>query len=96
MFTPASRYYSLETDTYAADPQHPIAYVCRRFLPPLNGAILAEHEVAGLERLDNITAIYLGDPEQFWRICDANTELRPADLTAEPGRRVKIPSVTGG
>ena len=37
------------------------------------------------------TAQYLGDPEQFWRICDANDAMRPDDLTAEVGRRLLIP-----
>ena len=39
------------------------------------------------DRLDLITARTLGDPEQFWRICDANDALDPDDL-AEPGRRL--------
>ena len=33
------------------------------------------------DRLDNIAARYLGDPEQFWRICDANGAMRPDELT---------------
>jgi hypothetical protein len=33
---------------------------------------------------------YLGDPEQFWRICDANDVLRPAELTDTPGVSVRI------
>ena len=41
------------------------------------------------DRLDNITAEYLGDPEQFWRICDANATLHPAELE-EVGRRLRI------
>ena len=96
MFTPTSRYYNLETAVYNADPAHPITYVRRRFLPPLNGTTAAEHAVEHPERLDNITARYLGDPEQFWRICDANTAMQPDDLTVEVGRRLKIPSVLGG
>lgn len=96
MFTLASRYYNLETAVYNADPVHPVTYVRRRFLPPLAGAVVAEHEVEDPERLDNITARYLGDPEQFWRICDANTEMQPGELTTGVGRRLKIPSVLGG
>jgi hypothetical protein len=42
------------------------------------------------ERLDNITARYLDDPQQFWRICDANRAMRPGDLTAGIGRRLRI------
>ena len=42
------------------------------------------------DRLDNITAQYLGDPEQFWRICDANDAMRPDELTETIGRRLRI------
>jgi hypothetical protein len=48
------------------------------------------------ERLDNITARDLGDPEQFWRLCDANNAMHPDGLTAEEGRRLIIPVVQGG
>jgi hypothetical protein len=42
------------------------------------------------ERLDIIAATYLGDPEQFWRICDANNAMRPDELTETPGRQLRI------
>jgi hypothetical protein len=42
------------------------------------------------DRLDNIAALYLGDPEQFWRICDANAAMRPNELTETIGRRLRI------
>ena len=32
----------------------------------------------------------MGDPEAFWRIADANSALRPQDLTRTPGRRLRI------
>ena len=35
------------------------------------------------------TARYLGDPEQFWRLCDANAALRPDELM-EVGRWLRI------
>jgi hypothetical protein len=53
--------------------------------------IITEHVVTQGERLDNITARYLTDPEQFWRLCDANPVLWPNDLTARIGRRLRIP-----
>ena len=43
------------------------------------------------DRLDLITARTLGDPEQFWRICDANNTMNPSDLTAETGRVLRVP-----
>ena len=42
------------------------------------------------ERMDTITAQYLGDPEQFWRVCDANGAVRPDELTETVGRRLRI------
>jgi hypothetical protein len=73
------------------------AYFRRRFLPAAtNAVVMTEHEVTQGERLDNITAHYLGDPEQFWRLCDANSAMHPDEVTAEIGRRIKIPLPQGG
>src|SRR5262249_28552514 len=55
-----------------------VAYLRRRFVPqPERFALLQTHTVTQGERLDNLTATFLGDPEQFWRLCDANSALRP-------------------
>ena len=68
-----------------------IVYLRRRFVPPPERfALLSEHIVTEGERLDNIAAQYLGDPEQFWRICDANGAMRPEELTETVGRRLRI------
>ena len=42
------------------------------------------------DRLDNLAARYLGDPEQFWRLCDANGAMRPDELTQTSARRLRI------
>jgi phage tail protein X len=42
------------------------------------------------DRLDLIAYRTLGDPEQFWRICDANNILDPSDLTREVNTLVRI------
>lgn len=94
MFDPGSRYYNLETATLtvSAPESQPreIRYVRRRFIPRSeNATTLVEHRVTEGDRLDNITARYLGDPTQFWRICDANNVLRPEELE-EIGRTLKI------
>jgi hypothetical protein len=49
------------------------------------------------DRPDTIAAARLGDAEQYWRVCDANTVMHPRDLTAEIGRRIRIvmPGVEG-
>jgi hypothetical protein len=38
----------------------------------------------------------LGDPEQFWRLCDVNRVQRPVDLARDPGTRVRVPGPEGG
>jgi hypothetical protein len=95
MFPVTSRYFGIETAefTSADGKKHP--YLRRRFLPSTDGTVLAEHTVTQAERLDNITARYLDDPEQFWRLCDANGALHPRELTAEIGRRLLVPMPGG-
>jgi len=92
MFTHTSRYYSVETVTFSAADGREYRYKRRRFLPnPADMHILGEVVVSQGERLDIITAKSLGDPEQFWRICDINNAMNPPDLTTEIGRKLKIP-----
>jgi hypothetical protein len=66
-------------------------YLRRRFVPqPEELALLREHIVAQGDRLDILAARLLGDPELFWRLCDANRALRPDELTETVGRRLRI------
>jgi hypothetical protein len=94
MFEPfpiTSRYYRVDTATLETPDGRTIVYLRRRFVPqPGRFSLLQVHTVTEGERLDNITAQYLGDPEQFWRVADANNAMRPEDLTAEPGRKLRI------
>jgi hypothetical protein len=91
MLSATSRYFSLPTTTYETPAGETIVYLRRRFVPrPEALAPLEEHTVALGERLDTIAAARLGDPEQFWRICDANRALRPEELTETVGRRLRI------
>lgn len=96
MFPTNSRYHNIETAKLIAPDGQEIIYLRRRFLPSVSGfGVLAEHLVTQGERLDNITSSYLGDPEQFWRLCDANNAMQPAELTATIGRRLIIPMFNG-
>lgn len=91
LFPPTSRYASIETVTLTTSDGTVIRYLRRRFLPPIERfTLVREHAVAQDERLDNITALYISDPEQFWRICDANGAMRPQELTEQAGRRLRI------
>lgn len=92
MFEPTSRYYKLETATLTAPDGRVIAYKRRRFLPPSETLpLLGEVGVIQGDRLDLITSRTLGNPEQFWRVCDANHALNPFDLTSTAGAMLRIP-----
>lgn len=92
MFEATSRYAAIETATLTTADGRAIAYKRRRFLPQGDAMpLLVEVTVTQGDRLDLITARTLGDPEQFWRVADANNAMNPFDLTAEPGRAVRVP-----
>lgn len=89
-FPPSSRYHGIELAALERTDGTVVAYVRRRFIPPPDRyALLQEHRVAEGERLDIISAHFIGDPEQFWRICDANALLDPKELE-QPGAVVRI------
>jgi hypothetical protein len=91
LFPPTSRYHNIETVSLLHADGTEVIYLKRRFVPsPERFTVLQEHVVTQGERLDNITARYLGDPLQFWRICDANNAMNPPELTAKVGRRLRI------
>ena len=91
MFASTSRYYSIETTATVTAQGRTIVYARRRFLPQgTDMPLLAEVTVIEGDRLDLIAARTLGDPEQFWRICDANNAMNPFDLTRENGRSLRI------
>lgn len=91
LFPPTSRYSGIETAIIENAKGRITIYLRRRFLPsPARFALLQEHVVTEGDRLDNVTAKYLGDPEQFWRVCDANGAMRPDELTETIGRRLRI------
>ena len=84
-FEPNSRYYNVETEQLTVTDrdgrERVIAYKRRRVIPSYEDQpTLAEHRVTEGDRLDNVTARYLGDPTQFWRLCDANVVLKPEEL----------------
>lgn len=94
MFEPTSRYYNLPMSTLTVIGRDgtpvEIRYVNRRFIPAVDGEMtLQDYTFTEGERLDNITARYLGDPTQFWRVCDTNGVLRPEELE-QIGRVIKI------
>ena len=81
LFTPNSRYQGIGTGTLITPAGQTIVYVRRRFVPQADQFVsIQQHTVAQGERLDNMATTFLGDPELFWRLCDANNVMRPEEL----------------
>jgi hypothetical protein len=91
LFPPTSRYHGIDTATLATMDGRTVVFLRRRFVPPPERfALLQEHTVSQGDRLDNLAAQYLGDPEQCWRLCDANAAMHPEELTDTVGRTLRI------
>jgi hypothetical protein len=92
MFEQNSRYIRIQTATLVDASGHEFSYVRRRFLPRSEDLpTLALITVTQGDRLDLLTARVIGDPEQFWRTCDASNAMNPPDLTARVGRTIRVP-----
>ena|SRR5882757_4479561 len=95
-FPVTSRYYRIETTTFQTDNDRMVAYLRRRIIPPAESmVVVAIHQVKQGDRLDNIAAQYIGDPEQFWQVADANNAMKPEELTDEPGSQLNISQPSG-
>ena len=91
MFASGSRYYGMTVYQWTAPDGTNVSYVSRRFLPTGDEfSLLLLRTIFAGDRLDNITAQYLDDPLQFWRVCDANEAMSPFDLTAQIGQTIRI------
>jgi hypothetical protein len=101
-----SRYYGLPTATLTLADGRTVVYLTRRFVPaPIPDAVVYEYPLTPADRLDLIAYRFLGDPEQSWRLADANTAMNPADLiplpadglpTNMPQPRLNIPQPQAG
>jgi nucleoid-associated protein YgaU len=95
-FPPNSRYNGQAVLAHAAPGGRQVAYLARRVVPPPGRfAAVQTHTVAAGDRLDTLSARYAGDPEQWWRIADANGAMRPDELVETPGRRLRITLAEG-
>jgi hypothetical protein len=78
MFSATSRYASVADATYQDASGRQFLYKLLRLTP--TAPTLLVHTVVQQDRLDLLAATFYSDPEQFWRICDANVAMRPDDL----------------
>ncbi|HYJ84091.1 MAG TPA: hypothetical protein VEW26_14760 [Allosphingosinicella sp.] len=97
-FPPESRYHGSEVRSFTAPDGVEIVYLARRFVPePGRFRTLSVHVVAQGERLDMVAARLVGDPEQYWRLCDSNGALWPEELEASEARvRITLPADVPG
>ncbi len=93
MFFRGSRYESVADTELTTSDGRVVRYKRVRFIPETTGIV--SHIVMEGDRLDLIAYQVYRDPEQYWRICDANQALRPDDLVDEPGRRLRLPIPMG-
>ncbi len=90
-FAPTSRYYGIATAQIVDRSGRTVSYLLRRFIPPPeNFTLRLVHFVQQGERIDNIAARYLGDPEQYWRLCDGNGATVPNALTDTVGASIRV------
>jgi len=90
-FPANSRYHTTPVATLVLADGRMVAYLRRRFVPPPERfATLREHTVVQGDRLDRLAAEHLGDPEIYYRLCDANWAIRPHELVEAIGRRLRI------
>ncbi|MEA2560675.1 MAG: hypothetical protein QOH06_2179 [Acidobacteriota bacterium] len=89
MFYRGSRYEDVPDAEITAPAGRTVRYKRMRFISETQG-ILPYTVVQG-DRLDLVSYKAFRDPEQFWRLCDANRTMRPDDLVAKPGHLLLIP-----
>lgn len=97
-FPTDSRYYGSNVLQYTAPNGQVIPYLARRIVPQPgapNYATINSYTVRQGDRLDLISAKYLGDPLMSWLICDANGAMNTDDLVANPGRVLAITTPQG-
>ncbi|MGH9606918.1 MAG: LysM peptidoglycan-binding domain-containing protein [Terracidiphilus sp.] len=93
---PSSRYYGSGVEQIALANGLVVSYLSRRIVPRMTiYSRTQNYSVIAGDRLDNLAARFLGDPILFWMIADANGAEDGNELTAEPGRTILIPLVSG-
>lgn len=91
LFPQESRYHAVGTAVITAVNGAEIVYLKRRFIPPAaNFRTDQLYMVKEHDRLDNIAASFVGDPEKFWQLADGNNSMQPESLTGQPGAVIHL------
>lgn len=94
MFFHGSRYEHVSNAELVDRAGRTLRYKRMRFIPVVEGA--TSETVRQGDRPDLLAYRVLGDPEQFWRLCDVNRIERPVDLSDRAGRRIRVPGPGAG
>ena len=90
-FPPNSRYSNIQTATLETPDGRITIYLRRRWVPPPERfTLLQEYTVMQGDRLDNLAARLIGDPELFWQLRNSNGAMKPDELTEPPGGKLRI------
>ena len=97
-FPPESRYHGVPTSVIAGPGGRAITYLRRRFAPPPEAFHTQRlRRIRQGERLDQIAAVEIGNPEAFWMLCDANGSLWAEELEGEGvALRITLPAGVPG
>jgi hypothetical protein len=88
MILKGSRYQGVNVYTATAANGQTVTALGIRPIPATPAGFF--HTFSSDQRLDLIAYQYYLNPEKFWLIADANTEMDPEDLL-DPGRQLLIP-----
>jgi hypothetical protein len=91
----ASRYAGSTKLTWQGDSGEAVNYLAVRILPlgeSVSGATTTMVQANEVDRLDLIANRTLGDPEQAWRIADANDAIDPFAICHQAGALLKLPA----
>ena len=90
-FPPTSRYSGIEIASTVDASGRARPYLRRRIVPdPAQLDAVGTYALQDGDRLDRVAAATLGDPEQFWRLCDGNRAVDPLELETPAGRILRI------
>jgi hypothetical protein len=93
LFSFSSRYRDNENRTREMDDGEIVVYRERRLIPRQEDHVTMQTLVrTPEERIDQISRRALGDPSQFWQLCDANVVMNPHDLLEDPRALVNVPA----
>lgn len=85
-----SRYFGAEVRKTTLNGRE-VGYLARRLVPgPERYATLGALVVQAGDRPDTLATRAIGDPEQYWKIADANVVLHPNELTEVVGAKVRL------